>query len=409
MIKIKNASLIFFSFLISACSSPAKWQDAFLSNYQNGRITTAICELEKIKKEEIPYNNFLNSKDSVWFYLNLATMQFAKGDVRSASLNYKYALEALNYFNQASSLDNAKELLIDDNQGAYSGPIWEQTLTRLYFALTLFKMKDYGNARAILKNAEEYSNEYNYSNPLCKYLFALFLEKEGDESNAEILYRQAESCLGKPLERSSKDLATVLIICHNGNAPFKFSKHVPASTTSLLMLENFLAQYKKPIALSCLPGINVPALAKNINSFAIKTEASIDGFSKSLIPFFSIDLALSKTLHDELPLIEARSLARYLIRRSCIYAAQRQNADFGAILDLGCLVLNAMTEADTRSWCTLPSQIDLARFDLDEGKHTFDLKIGSKQLSTKEIDVKRGQMYVINIFNIHPFVTQVIL
>jgi hypothetical protein len=409
MIKIKSINLICFCFFFSACTTPTTWQNAFLPKYQNGQISSAICELEKIKKEEITSNNFLTSKDSVWFYLNLATMQFAKGDIKKAQINYKLALDALQYYGQPSSLDDAKEFLISDNQSAYSGPIWEQTLSRLYFALTLIKMNDFGNARAILRNAEEFSKENQDANALCKYLFALFLEKEGDDSNAKILYDQASLLVGKNIERGKKDLASVVIICHNGNAPFKFSKHVPASTTSLLLLEQFLANYRRPVAVSCLPGINVPALAKNIHSFALKTEVSIDGTSKALTPFFSIDKALSKTLHEELPILEARSLARYLTRRSVVFAAQERNSQLGALVDLGCLVANAMTEADTRSWCTLPSQIELACFHVEEGQHHFDLKVGMKQFKTQQIDVKKGQLYVINIFNIHPFVTQVIL
>ena len=409
MIKIIPIKLLIILLLLTSCSSPATWQNNFLPPYQKGQLSRAIFELEKIKQEELPSDDFRRSKDSVWFYLNLATMQFAKGDMKQARHHYKLALEALHYFNPNDTQDYIKEFLLEDQLSAYRGPLFEQTLARLYFALTLFKINDYSNARAMLRNAEEFSESQNAPNPLCKYLFALLLEKEGDESNAKILYDQAESLLGRQVERGNKDLATVLVICHNGNAPYKFSGYAPASASSLLLLENFLVNFKKPIALSCLPGLNVPFLAKNHSSFALKTKAYLDGRVKTLTPFFSVDYALSKTLKEERPYIEARSLARYLIRRSLLYAVQEKNEDVAALVDVGFLIANAFTEADTRSWSTLPSQIDVARFDIHEGKHILNFQIGSKSLSSKELEVKNGRIYVINIFNIHPHIPPTIL
>lgn len=391
------------------CQTPTKWQREFLPKYHNGQVGAAICDLEKVKCEEIPQNNTLHSRNSVWILLNLATMQFASGAVKKASSNFKLALDALNYYSQPSSSDLTAQLAFEDTFSAYSGPTYEQTLARLYFALTLLEMGDVNNAEAILRQAEEFSSAKGEQNALCKYLFATLLEKRGDLSNANILYNQTSALLGSDVERGKDpNDATVIIVCHNGNAPFKYSSVAPASVASTMALEMFLSDYRRPIALSALPGIAVPALMKSLSSYPTKTKVLFANESKTLQPFFSVDHAAICTLEEEMPTIVARGIARYLMRRSTIYIANEQDQDLGALIDLGCLIANAATDADTRSWCTLPSEFDIAKFELPPGKQPFSLQVGNATKFCKELFLESGKIYVINIFNLHPNMTRVI-
>ncbi len=109
--------------------------------------------------------------------------------------------------------------------GAYAGEDFEQVLARVYFALALIQAGDYGNAYAILRQAEELQQGLRERYDRCcatsdfhlpdltfaKYLFALLLEKQGDKSNACLLYQQS-GALPTPGDCSDRKQATVLVL-----------------------------------------------------------------------------------------------------------------------------------------------------------------------------------------------------
>jgi hypothetical protein len=111
--------LTLYLFLLAGCSSTNKWQKEFLPQYQSGNIQSAVSHLEHIKLKEVPKNNFTLCKNSVWIYLNLATMQFAKGNIKEAIKNYDIALDSMDYYRQRCTIEQYGQFLIDDNQSAY--------------------------------------------------------------------------------------------------------------------------------------------------------------------------------------------------------------------------------------------------------------------------------------------------
>lgn len=410
------------SFIISGCSTALTNRDLYLQAYQEGNLSGTESLLTTAISEEIPVDDFRQSNDSVWLLLDRATTRFIIGDIEGSLEDFQLAIEALEYYNQDCPSESLGKVLLQDEFGAYPGEDFEQVLARVYFALALIQKGDDNNAFALLRQAEEVQQKKNeiyrrdrltqeYSlieNPLAKYLMAAVLEKRGDKSNAEILYRQA-SALNKCeyFLHDRSDLATVLIIGHNGNAPYKVTGTSDASIASAIALEIILSCHQLDPAWSSLTGIPIPILLQKYESMPTPMHACVDGEKKSLEPIYDITSIAYEQLQQKMPIIAARGVARFLIRRSAVAYAQKQNPSIGTLADIAVLIANAHTRADTRSWSTLPASIDLARFDLAPGLHTLTLDPAPPFLNTYALNLKPGDLCVINVFNIHPGVISV--
>lgn len=415
-----NKLIMGAALLLTSCHPITEIRDTYVSTYQGGDLPSSESKLTSTIEKKLPQDNYTKSGDSVMLLLDRALLRFIEGDTDGSIHDFNVALEALDYYGQDHLMDAVGQVLLEDSIAPYTGDDYEQLLARIYFAAVLIHKGDYSNAYALLRQAEEWSQEKtreyasNHAtehlkvteNPLGKYLFAALLEKKGDLSNAKILYQEVETLTCK--EFLAPDLKpkkpAVLIITHNGNAPYKYTEYTDGSKVSLLALELFLCGAGKDFALSSLTGLPTPALAYYPFSDPVFIPYKMNNTPLLSKPLFSVDLAASIELEGKMPIIAARAAARYILRRACVMEAQRKDPNVGVFVDLGMLIVNARTEADTRSWSFLPRQIELSRIDLESGRHT--LQIGCDLFP---LHLKASDLCVIHVFNIHPGITKVLI
>jgi len=424
-------------FSLCGCSTPVSERGQYIFAYQSGGIAQAEAKLTQTINNEIPQKNYTQSKDAVWLLLDRATTRFAMNNVEGAINDYKLALEAIDYYEQICLQEAFSQVLLADEVAAYPGEDFEQILARVYFALALLNKGDLGNAYALLRQSEEVQQKkkefYRSSeltadyqlidNSLAKYLFALLLEKRGEKSNAEILYQQTAALLPSnsckwgqyetEFQLASSNQATVVVVCHNGNVPIKASGTSSASVASAMALEIMLAGNNIDPAWSSLTGIPVPILMQNWGADPSPTYATMDGIKKNLLPWYDVAEVANQQLDQKIPLTVARGVARFLLRRGTIAVAHQQDPTLGILCDIGMLFANASTKADTRSWTTLPNAIDLTRYNLDAGEHTLSIRVNSPAcpafVGNYRLDLAPHDLCVINVFNIHPGITTVII
>lgn len=419
-------------FLCTGCSQAVFTRGEYMAAYRFGDLCQAEDALNRTLAKQIPTGDYRRSNDAVWLLLDRATTRFAMGDAEGAIQDYNHALEAIDYYSQDSSVECFSKLLLEDDAAAYPGEDYEQILARVYFALALLHQGDNSNAYALLRQAEEvqqkkrelyrrieFTRDYQLvDNAVAKYLMAAISENRGDTSNARILYRQTADLLGTNPENlgsapADSENATVLIICHNGNAPFKISTTSTASVASAIALECILCSQKIDPAWSSMTGIPVPEFVQVCGGESRPTIAKIDGAEKPLNCLYDVGATAYYQLHQKMPVIVARGVARFLIRRAAVGCARNQDPGFGAFVDIGMLIANLNTKADTRSWTTLPNTIDLARFDLKTGTHTLEIQSMVPHCppftDRYTISLKPHDFCIINVFNIHPGVTRVLI
>ncbi len=416
----------------AGCSSALLGQrGSYLRAYHEGDLIQAEQNLNAIVQKEIPQEHYTKSKEASWLLLDRATTRFAMGKIDEAIQDYANAIEALDYYAQDLPTEKLGQLLLQDETGAYQADDFEQVLARIYFALALLHQGDESNAYALLRQAEEYqqnkreiytkvpfTKDYSLAdNGLSKYLFAVLLEKRGDHSNADILYQQAMQLIPCTHSLNSipyqKKQATVLVFCHNGNAPYKISTTSPASIASLAALEILLATQRIDPSWSSLVGIPVPALKQWPYSAPFPTHVGIDGVYRHLLPFYDVTQAASTEIKQKIPIIAARGVARILMRRSAIGCLQKQDKALGTLADLTMCVINHQTRADTRSWTTLPALIEMTRFDLDPGLHTLDIQVEEglhhPRQQQYQLNLQSNDLCIIHVFNIHPGIRRILI
>lgn len=407
------------------CSPVLAKRGEYTAAYRSGNFVQAEEVLSKTIAQEIPFCDYRQSKDAVWLLLDRATTRFASGHTKGAIEDYRLAIEAIDFYNQRCTAELFGQLVIQDDIEGYPGEDFEQVLARVYFALALIQNGDDSNGYALLRQAEEVqqTKRETYArntitegfelvdNAAAKYLMALILEERGDISNADILYRQAAELSGLPyngLPKRNRDDATVIILCHNGNAPFKVTTYSDGSVVSAMALELFLASQNVPPACSTLTGIPVPMLMQTASSEPIPMTASIDCHCKPLEKLYDVGAAAYFQLKQKMPIIAARGAARLLMRRTAVGFAQNQDPNIGVLVDFGMLLANCSTKADTRSWTTLPSSIDFVRFEVAAGEHMLRIATGS---GTHEYPLRLAprSLYIVNIFNIQPGIMHVLI
>lgn len=416
------------SCFLFSCTPLTKTRESYIAAYQANDFASAEALLDKTIEKEIPEDKIDRSSNSVLLFADRGCLKFAAGDAKGAIEDFKRALDALDYYRDITIIDTACQILTQDDTAPFVGDDFEQLLIRIYFAMSLMQEGDYSNAYALLRQAEEWSQERTelyrkspvtaslrvYENPLGKYLFAALLEKKGDLSNSQILYEQTcrlTNGVIQPPERND-NLATILVINHNGNAPFKYTEFSDASKCSLLALELFLGATNNSFCLSSLYGLPTPALAYYFNSDPLPTRLKINRADIPLLPIFDVDCARESELNEKMPIIVARGAARFILRRSAVAALERQDPLLGMVCDFGMLVANANTEADTRELSFLPRQFEIARTDVEPGSTRIEVEVASPfgpGKTVHDLTLKPKDLAVIHIFNIHPGITRVLI
>ena len=231
-------------------------------------------------------------------------------------------------------------------------------LARVYFALVLLHQGDLSNAYALLRQAEEVQQKKK----------ALYPKISSGEH-----YRLIDNPIAKYLFAA--------LLEHNGdisNARILYQQ--AGKMLGLNYVENDLQRLeseKNPKATVFIVYHNAKAPIK-ISRTVDTSAASADGSEF----FLAIDDIVD-----------------------------RRDPALGFTADFAMLIANANTHADNRSWTTLPSSIDMSRYELSSGTHKLQIQISPDKsnpiIKKYELDLRSGDFCVINVFNISLGVTTI--
>jgi hypothetical protein len=281
---------------------------------------------------------------------------------------------------------------------------------------------------------KEYSRQYEGKNKyqedaFIRYIAGVLYENEGEINDAFISYRQSYEAyetytkeygtkappfllddlvrtanllsfseeaetyrnLGGQLPSAkSRQNGSVLVVTYSGKGPIKIQERptvtIPDSSGTLHTFQIALPKFEPRY----LPGRTYSvAVISQDNTQSARTEVAEN-----------INAIAEKALEDRLGLIYLKSGGRALAK---FLAAEKAKKDikegsdskvknFFASLAID-LVVGATEQADTRTWRTLPAEIQLARLSLPAGRHmlSVDSSDGGYTLKRVEVDVKRGK------------------
>ena len=155
--------------------------------------------------------------------------------------------------------------------------------------------------------------------------------------------------------KSSKKFGELVVILNNGLAPIRSEKALYIFSPEVQQnLRVAFPAYDQPKQHLFLSRVNV-----NDKHYPLETVEDIDTLARY-------------SLEEDMPGIMARATARAVVK----YNSQKTASDNSSIAGLLMTVTNMVTErADTRSWTTLPQQIQLQRVLLPVGQHKVQIQL----------------------------------
>ena len=151
--------------------------------------------------------------------------------------------------------------------------------------------------------------------------------------------------------------------------------------------------------------VSLPYYQKRRNGLQ-KARISANSSTASSVEVKDINSIAEKTLAIFLPGITARAIARAAAKHN----VAREVGDRNSLAGLAMMVTNYATEvADTRSWLTLPGELQLARLPLKPGNYDLKLELlgsGGQILHThlyKDVQVKKGAKTYLSYHWVSPY------
>jgi len=355
--------------------------------------------LEDLDQENPP------ERDQLLWLMNRGMLLRLKGDFPASNQEFTAAKQLVEKLDALSLREQTLALTVNDTTRSYAGDPYEQVLLNVYSALNYLDLGQPDDARVEILQvdlrlaalADKEIGALSETDPFARYLGGIIYEQGGEYSDAMIAYRSAYQAyqehgehyplnlpesLKVDLLRSSERLGLteenqryqeqfgisqwqtardlqqqgeLIFLFHNGLAPIKIEK----SAMLPIIGEGQIVRISLPEYLRRNPGFSSARL--RINGQVIET---------TLVENIE-ELAIAE-LSRNMPVIITRTLARAALKYTASHEVGKQNGLAGFALN----VAGLLTErADTRSWQSLPADIQLARVPLKPGEYDLDVEL----------------------------------
>lgn len=422
---------------ILSLSGCATYSDSFGTIQRNLAAGQYDAALQHIEKQTGSKN------DRVLYLLNKGMVLRMKREFAASNESLEAAKTEMERLYAASVSENALSFIVNDATVSYAGDDYEQVLVHLYMALNYLELGQPEEARVealqvdvkLREIAEKIPEDQFTEDAFSRYLTGLIYEELGERSDAMIAYRKAYDAYKKyqanyglaipdMLKHDLLRLATglgltdearqyekefgiepaqdaddasshegeLIFVLNNGLAPIKREKVVVVSPTAQIILEATTPSRQVNPAPPVMVTIALPYYESRHNRVQY-ARVSVSGKQSSTEMMENVDAIARASLDSRMGAITARTIARAVAKgaiQQSVDRAGRNRNDPGAEL-IGSILVRiaavATERADTRSWLTLPSNIQLARLSLPPGDYSVTIDLlgaGGQLVATEE-------------------------
>ena len=382
------ATVLVAAGMLSACVPNVKQQASMHDLLHSGRIMEAANIVEQQD----------TSESDVLASLNKGMLRRMTQDYRASNRIFEKAKRRIEELYGVSVTEQLGAVTVNDTLRKYSGDRYEQVLVHAYMALNYMELGLPDSARVEILQADIKMKEWGEQpeeDPFVRYLSGIIYEMLGEDDEAIIAYRKAvqiyretthKQNVGIPrqlradllnalhrqgrkneynqklrefgmsgFKPAPRNQGSVVVVLNQGTAPRRSENAIQTFATDIQHIVRIaLPQYKTPA-----PNLKAARLQVAGNDTALETVENIDALARH-------------ALKEDMPAITARAIARAVIKHQANEKA-REKSDFAGFLTK---ITNLVTErADTRSWSTLPQEIQLARVYLPAGEHPLAINI----------------------------------
>ncbi len=403
----RSAGLFAFVVSFSGCASHYDHVWSVREAYFAGHLTEADEQIEKHLKK--------HKRESDAFLLDKAMIELAAGRPKNAERILRGVRDRFDNLEEKDVGEFTASMLTDDTRRAYAGEDYEKVLIRAMLSLSNL-MSDGGDAGAyalqmvdkqqqiinvaIEKQKKETDNppeELAYKQvALGPYIRAMLAEEspltldEAARARVQVAswepnFRDAQADVQRAQYEKpvAPDHGVLYVFALVGRGPIKQEKEEIPTQAALLIADRIVNAFSNRSIPPTLAPVKVPQVI-NFPSTAESVSVRVDGELKGqTATIVDVGTMAARQQEAHYPEIVARAVARRVIKKGAIYAAQEvADVDKGSPLSLAVMAAGiaweATENADTRCWGLLPDTIQVLRVELPVGDHEVALRPASR-------------------------------
>lgn len=396
---------------LGACGAHTREMSPVYATLRTGNFVRALSELEKSDAAK-------RQRDRVVYLMDRGMLLQLAGKFMESNKALEEADRLAEELYTTSLSKQAASLVTNETVLDYEGEDFERVLINFYKAVNYFRMGDEDDAMVECRQVDNKLNVYNSKyekknvyreDAFVRYLIGIIFESQGEVNDAFISYRKAlkiyqtdymknygvavPPSLPEDLIRTGealgftdeverfrkqfpqvhamplkdrKKMGEVVFLFANGMAPHKTEYFIE----SIVPADGYHLKIAFPRFEKTPPEVDHVVVAEDGQVYPTALAEPIDAIAV-------------KNLEDRIGRIQAKAIARavtkYLASRGTREAGKRTGGALGGVLSLAGTAMevagNVTEHADTRSWGTLPAEIELARFALPPGRHRLGVQL----------------------------------
>jgi hypothetical protein len=414
----KFCLLLSISIVMSGCATYGQKAGSTRDSLLAGQVGIAMAAVEAEDKDE----------EEVLASLNKGVLRRMAGDYGGSNHIFGVAKQHIEDLYGISVTEQLGAVTVNDTLRSYTGDRYEQVLLHAYMAMNFIEMGDIDAARVEILQADVKMQEWGEEpeeDPFVRYFSGMIYEALGETDQAVVAYRQASEIYKATIDKQSLAVPQILkedllrglanegmwgeyksLKKSFGMTDFKPTKLGNGFGEVIAILNNGLAPVRSSNSIVTATGgdvvdtvsIAVPVYP-NPPRQLYKARLTANGKSVNLETVENIDALARSALDSDMPAITARAIARAIVKHTTQKEAEDRG---GALAGFLMTVTNIATEqADTRSWSTLPQEIQLARLVLPEGTHNVQIEMFNDagvlvDTINKTMNIKSGERVFIS-------------
>jgi len=432
-----RAALLLLALAAVGCRSYSDKLAEFRGRYLQGDFVGADKAVDRLIAKEsgtdveaVARSNALEVKsgkgDTYLLLLDKAMTQLALGHPDVAIALMRKARDQLDAHESKTAKEFFASVLTDDTARSYAGADYELILVRVLLCLSdllIHSSQTEGDAYAYALQVGQ-KQEQIIDSPLGEdlgykpreeyrrvgigaYLQGMILEATGARDGAARAYgrcvdyepgiRIAEEALKRTTEGyyAEPGEGVLHVFYLAGPGPFYTTGTSPATDAALRIAELAAAIVSDSYVPLMQTDVPVPVLA--VHTWGVPPiEVSAFGRSVPTEPLLDVNMVAGQQLDKMMPLIIARAIIRRAFKTAVTTVSSeavksKNKKNTGDAVELGFALANllwtASERADTRSWSSLPAQIQVARLPLPQGVHRVKFGGGME----KEVRIVAGR------------------
>ncbi|MCG6886926.1 MAG: hypothetical protein LJE74_06940 [Proteobacteria bacterium] len=346
-----------------------------------------------------------NDRNQLLYLLNKAMLLRMQGEYAASNQAFEAAKKIIQAYSAISVTEQSTSFVINDTTITYTGIPLDRVMLHTYEALNYLELGDLNNARVealqvdvLLQRLTQDAPDSALSvDPFARYLAGMIYEELGEDSDAMIAYRKAYEAYKEHARLYATTVPDYLKLdllrlsrrmglheeYRNLKKEFGASATHQADTSAhngrvVLFFSNGLAPVKRESSHTIIdPGsgiavrISLPYY-KNRPVPVAKVRLRVNEIQSESEQVENVTGIARATLQAAMPGITTRATVRAVTKYQMARQAQRQDDLTGLLVN----IMNVVTErADTRSWLTLPANIQMARISLPAGSYTLNIEL----------------------------------